>query len=53
MMMVCSYGSYCLDLPVALVDCRVEGCPSCLHQICQGGFVVLNYIDFDGAERNI
>ena len=48
-----SYRSSCLDLPVALVDCQVEGCPSRLHHICQGGYVVLNYIDFDRGERKI
>ena len=51
--MVCYHCSSFLYLPVALVDCQVEGCPSRLHHICQGGYVVWNYIDFDGAERNI
>ena len=51
--MVCSYRSFCIDLPVALVDCQVEGCFSRLHHVCQGGYVLLNDIDFDGAERKI
>ena len=51
--MVCSYRSSCLDLPATLVDCQVEGCPLHLHHICKGVCVLLNYIDFDGAERNI
>ena len=51
--MVCYYHSSCLELPVALVDFQVEGFPLCLHQICQGGYVPLNYIDFGRAERNI
>ena len=52
-MMVCSYCFSCLDLPVELVDCQVEGCSSCLHHVCQGRYGVLNHIDFDGAERKI
>ena len=52
-MMVCYYRSSCLYLPVALVDCQVEGCPSCLHHFCQGEGVLLNYIDFDRSERKI
>ena len=38
---------------MALVDCQVEGCHFCLHHVFQGGYVVLNYINFDGAERKI
>ena len=51
--MVCSYYSYCIDLPVALIDCKVEVCPLHLYQICQGEYVVLNDIDFDEADRKI
>ena len=51
--MVCSYHYSCLDLIVALVYCQVEGFPSHLHHVCQGGYVVLNDIYFDGAKRNI
>ena len=51
--MVCSYHYSCLDLPVALVDCQVEGCPLRLHRDCQGEYVILNNIDFDGVERKI
>ena len=50
---VCSCRSFCIDLPVALVDCQAEGCPSRLHHVCQGGYVVLHDIDFEGAERKI
>ena len=52
-MMVCSCHYYFIDLHVALVDCQVEGWPSHLHHICQGGYVLLNYIDFDGVEWKI
>ena len=52
-MRVCSYRSSCLYLPVVLVDCQVEGHPLRSHHICQGEYVVLNDIDFDGAERKI
>ena len=51
--MVCSYRSSCLDLPVALVGFQMEGCPSRLNQVCQGEYVLLNDIDFDGEERRI
>ena len=50
---ICSCRYYCLDLYVLLVDFHVEGFPSCSHQVCQGGYVVLNDIDFDGAEQKI
>ena len=52
-MMVCSYHFSCLELPVALVGCQVEGCPSRLYHVCQGESVLLNYIDFGGAEWKI
>ena len=51
--MVCYLRSSCPDLPVSLVDFWVEVFPSPLHQVFQGGYVVLNYIDFDWAEQNI
>ena len=51
--MVCSYRSYFLNLPVGLVDFQVEVCPLRLHHVCQGGYVVLSDIEFDGGERNI
>ena len=51
--MVCSYRSYCLDLPVALVDCQMEVFPSHSHHLCQGGYVILYDIDFEGGERKI
>ena len=51
--MVCSYHSTCLELPVALVDFKMEGCSSRVHHVFKGGYVVLNDIDFDEAERNI
>ena len=51
--MVCSYRSSCIDLPVFLVDCQVGGCYSRLQHICQGKYVLLNDIDFDGAKRKI
>ena len=51
--MVCSYHSSCLNLPVALVDCHAEVFLSRLHHICQGEYVILNDIDFDGAEQKL
>ena len=51
--MVCSYRYFCIDLPVELVYFQVDGCPLRLHHVCQGGYVVLDDIDFDGAERMI
>ena len=51
--MVCSYHYSCIDLPVALVDFQTEGSPSRFHHVCQGEYVILNYIDFDGAEQKI
>ena len=51
--MVCYYRYSCLDLPVALVDSQVEGCPSRLHHISQGEYVAMNEIDRDGGEWNI
>ena len=53
LMMVCNYRSSCLDLTVVLVDFQVEGCPSRLHRVFQGDYVILNYIDFDGEKRKI
>ena len=38
---------------MVLVDFQVDGCPMRLHHVCQGEYVVLNDIDFDGAERKI
>ena len=51
--MVGFYRSYCLDLPVALVDCQMKGRESRLHHVCQGEYVAMHAIDIDGAERNI
>ena len=51
--MVCSYCSSCLDLPVALVDCQMKGCESCLHHVCQGEYVAIHEIDLDRAEWKI
>ena len=51
--MVCYYRPSCIDLPVALFDCHVEVCPLRLQHVCQGEYMVLNDIDFDGEERNV
>ena len=51
--MVCSYRSSCLDLPVALVDCQMNGCESRLHHVCQEEYVDIHEIKLDGAERKI
>ena len=49
--MVCYYRSSCLELPVALVDCHMEGCASRLYHVYQGGYMDMHEIDLDGAER--
>ena len=46
------YHYSCLELPMALADFQVEGCPLRLHHVCHRDYVVLNDIDFDGAERS-
>ena len=51
--MLCSCRSYCLDLPVALVDFQMKGCELCLHHVCQGEYVAMHYINLDGAQLNI
>ena len=51
--MVCSYRSYCLYLPVELVDCQMEICSSILHHVYQGGYVAMHDIDIDGEEQKI
>ena len=51
--MVCSYRSYCINLPVALVDCQVYGYTSRLHHVCEGGYVAMHEIDLYGVERKI
>ena len=51
--MVCYYSYSCLDLPVALVDCRMKGCELLLNHVCQGGYVAVHVVDLDGSERKI
>ena len=46
-------SSSCIDLSVSLVDFQVEGFPSRLHHVCQGGYVAMHKINFDGGERKI
>ena len=53
MTMVCSYRYFCLELPLKIVDCQVEGLPLILHRVCQGEYVILYDIDFEGGERKI
>ena len=50
---MCSYCYSCLDLPVALAGCQMEGCPSRLYHVWQGGYVAMNEMDLDGGERKI
>ena len=38
---------------MALVDFQVKGCSLRFNHVCQGGYVLLNCIDFDKAEWNI
>ena len=47
--MVCYYHYSCLELPVALVCCHVEGCTSHLYHVYQGGYVAMHDIDLDGS----
>ena len=51
--MVCSYRSYCLDLPVSLVDFQMKGHELHLYHVCKGEYVAMHVINIDGAERNI
>ena len=51
--MLCYYRSYCLELPVALVDCHMQGCELCLHHVFQGEYVAMQEIYLDGAEWKI
>ena len=37
---------------MVIVDYKMEVYPSRLHHVCQEGYVLLNDIDFDGADRN-
>ena len=45
--------SSCLNLPVAIVDFKVEGCASRLHHVFQGEYVGMHDIDLDRVEYNI
>ena len=51
--MACSYHSFCLDLPVVLVDFQMKGCDSHLNHVFKGEYVAMHEIDPDGAELNI
>ena len=51
--MVCSYRSSCLDLPVAFVDCHMEGCALRLHHVYQGGYVAMHDMNLDRSDRKI
>ena len=52
--MIMFYHCYsCIDLPVALVYFKVEVCPLLLYHVCQVDYATLNYIGFDGGERQI
>ena len=51
--MVCYYCSYCLDLPMALVDGQMKGCEYRLYHVCQGGYVAMHAINLEIAERKI
>ena len=51
--MVCSYCYSSTKLPVALVDCKVEGCALRLQHIYQGMYVDRHKIDIDRAEWKI
>ena len=51
--MVCSHRYSCIDLPVALVGFQIKGCESHCHHVCQGGYVDMQEINLDKAERKI
>ena len=51
--MVCSYRSYCLDLPVLLVNFQMKVCELRLYHVCQGGYVIMHVVYLDGAEPKI
>ena len=51
--MVRSYHSSCINLPVALVDCQVEGCAARLYHVYQGEHVAMHDINIYGSEWNI
>ena len=51
--MVCYCCYSCIELTGALIDCQLESCPSRFPHVFQGYYVILNCIDFDGAERKI
>ena len=51
--MLCYYHSSCLGIHVTIVEFQMEGCASCLHHVCQGGYVAMHEIDLGRAERNI
>ena len=38
---------------MALVDCQMKGCKLFLHHVCQGGYVAMHEIEFDGSGRKI
>ena len=52
-MIMCYYHYSCIELIVALVNFQVGVCNLRLHHDCQGEYVILNDIDFDGVERKI
>ena len=47
------YCSYCLELPVEIVDFWVEGFPLLLQHDYQVGYVILYDIDLEVGEGNI
>ena len=51
--MVCSYGSSCINLTVALVYCQTEVCALRLYHVFQGEYVDMHEIGFYGVERKI
>ena len=52
-MMECSYRSECMGLPVAVVDCQVDGCGGRLHHVCQGEYMSKHGMDLGGAEKKM
>ena len=53
LMMMCSYCSSCLYVPVVLADFQVGGCSLRLHHVFQVEYDILDGICFDGGEQKI
>ena len=50
--MVCCYRSFCIDLPLGLVDFQMKRCESRLYHVCHGEYVDMHeiYLDLSRVE---